>query len=228
MIKEDACKGSADHVVNAHTQKLYINKEFRFGINSIFYKDINCLCFFTLACCIAGVFGNVIGKNWAKNCNRTLHSLLRLSGRRSKVRWRSMSVLEGFRLISRQINVTKSPLPSPLKYLQQWLKSQRTNHLNIWMLLHTEHFPPSVCSQWCLRYCWGHEVCSCRRSPVQPGLTLTVLINTHYTGLTFRSHKLLVEIKFSSTGNAACNHYSGLIILYGSPQKSARKICYKR
>lgn len=45
-------------------------------------------------------------------------------------------------------------------------KSQRSNHLNIWMLLHAEHFPPSptwpatpppsVCSQWCLFYRWGH------------------------------------------------------------------------
>lgn len=36
-------------------------------------------------------------------------------------------------------------------------KCQRTNHPNIWMLLHAEHFPPpSVCSQWCLFYRWGH------------------------------------------------------------------------
>lgn len=53
-------KGSASHIVNAHTHtQLYINKEFRFGIYSIFYKDINCF-FLFLACCIAGVFGNVI------------------------------------------------------------------------------------------------------------------------------------------------------------------------
>lgn len=43
--------------------------------------------FFILARCIAGVFGNVPDKNWdlGQNCNRTLHSLLPLSGR-SKVR----------------------------------------------------------------------------------------------------------------------------------------------
>lgn len=53
---------------------------------------------------------------------------------------------------------------------------------------------------------------------------VTVLINTHYTGLTFCSHKLL---EISSTGNAACNHYSGLIIVYGSPQNPQDKYATK-
>ena len=44
--------------------KLYINKEFRFGINSILqeHKLLLFFLFFILACCIAGVFGNVIIK----------------------------------------------------------------------------------------------------------------------------------------------------------------------
>ncbi len=62
-------EGGAFHIVNARTHthtKLYINKEVRFGISSIFYKNINCFVFLILACCIAGVFGNVIKK---RNCN---------------------------------------------------------------------------------------------------------------------------------------------------------------
>lgn len=98
--------------------------------------------------------------------------------------------------------------------------------MNIWMLLHTEHFP--LCLQpvvpLLLLRAWSlsTQALTCpARSHV------TVLINTHYTGLTFCSHKLLVEIKFSSTGNAACNHYSGLIILYGSPQNPQEKYATK-
>lgn len=90
------------------------------------------LLFFILACCIAGVFGNVIEKkkktaiaNRAKIVTARRTALLRLPEQRSKVRTvdgaavvlrRSMSVLDGFRLVSRQINVKSSP---PLKYLQQ-------------------------------------------------------------------------------------------------------------
>lgn len=153
--------------------------------------------------------------------------LLWLSGQKSKVRFtsadraaavlrRSMPILEAFRLRSHQINVTICP---PRSIFNSDSRSQRTNRLNKWMLLNTEHFSPSVCSQWCLSNCWGHEVCPCRPSLTCPvRFHLTVLINTHYTGLAFCSHKLLVGIQFSSTGNAACNHYSGLTVLYGSPR----------
>lgn len=83
-----------------------------------------------------------------QNCNRTLHSLLGFfSGRRSKVRFttadraavvsrRSMSVLEGFRLISRQIKVTRFPLPlSPppevSSTVTQKPKNQSHEHMDV-------------------------------------------------------------------------------------------------
>lgn len=94
---------------------------------------------------------------------------------------RSMSVLEGFRPMSRPINVTRflptPPLPPPPLFPKYsptvTQKAKEPITWTLWMLLHTEHFPlpHSVCSQRCLSYCWGHEVCPCRRSPVQPGLT---------------------------------------------------------
>lgn len=135
---------------------------------------------------------------------------------------RSMSIPEGPRLTSRQINVTRFSL----KYLQQWLKSQRTNHQNKWMLLNTEHFP--LCLQpvvpLLLLRAWSlsMQVLTC-----PAGSHLKVLINTLDTGLAFCFHKLLLEIKFSSTGNAACNHYSGLTVLYGSPQNLQNKYATK-
>lgn len=94
------------------------------------------------------------------------------------------------------------------------------------MLLHTEHFPL------CLHPAVPLLLLRAQRLSMQALICparshVTVLINTHYTGLTFCSHKLLAEIKFSSSGNAACIHYSGLIILYGSPQNLQEKYATK-
>lgn len=98
-------------------------------------------------------------------------------------------------------------------------KNQSPEHMDV--VAHRALSPPLSAASGASRSAEGMK-------SVHADAHLTVLINTHYTGLAFCSHKLLVGIKFSSTGNAACNHYSGLIILYGSPQELARKICYKR
>lgn len=98
------------------------------------------------------------------------------------------------------------------------LKSQRTNHPTYGCCCTQSTFP-SVCSQLCLSYCWGHEVWPRRRSSVQPDLAFAALIHTQFTGLNFCYHKVF-EFKFSS---AAWNHYE-LITLYGSPQSLQEKM----
>lgn len=83
-------------------------------------------------------------------------------------------------------------------------KSQRSNHPNIWMLLHAEHFPPpsppttplpppSVCSQWCLFYRWGHESVSAPSHQQSSS-------NTHDTG--FRLFTLSSSIRRGVSSSA--------------------------
>lgn len=122
---------------------------------------------------------------WAKMFHPTLSSLLWLSVQRSKIRLattllssRSMSLLEGYRLRSCQINVTRL-LRS---IFNRDSKAKEPITLNIWMLLHTEHF--LLCLQpvvpLLLLRAW---------SPSMQALTcparshLTALINTHYIWL---------------------------------------------
>lgn len=160
-----------------------------------------------------------------KNYNVCSCKLLRLSGQRSKVRFtsadraaavsrRSMPILEAFRLRSHQSDVTRFP-PEVSSTVTQKPKNQSPELMDV--VEHRALFP--LCLQpvvpLLLLRAWSlftqALTCSVR-------FNSAVLINTHYTGLAFCSHKLLVGIEFSSTGNAACNHYSGLTVLYGSPQ----------
>lgn len=121
------------------------------------------------------------------------------------------------RLISRTIKVTRFPSTPPSEVSQTVTQSQRTNHLNIWMLLHTEHFPPLSAASGAspnaegMKSVYAGAHLSSQVSPNSPHQHPLYQLNP------FCSHKLLADTKFSSTGNAACNHYSGLIILYGSP-----------
>lgn len=140
------------------------------------------LLFFILTSCIAGVFGNVIKIKNKQTETRIWAKMVREENLKSDLRTERESYgVEEKRVISGEIQTVIRFSPLFLKYLQHWLKSQRTNHPNMWMLLHTEHFPlclqpvvPLMLRAWSL----SMQALTC---PARSHLT--VLINTHYTGL---------------------------------------------
>lgn len=235
MLHVGFCHVSAGHIVNAHS-KLYIFTDSGRELSAHFTKDFCCL-WFCLSMLYSWCFWQrkllpPIGHTFEKLYSRfTLQRLLGLPRWRPKVRVASADQaavgVKTSLAFPEGISSRFAPPPFPVKHLQQWLRSQRTNHLNIWMLLHTEHF------LLCLQPVVPHLVLRAPSlsvcSPVQPGPNSTVLIHNHDAGFSLSLSKTLTrKVQISSPGYAACNHYSGLIILYGSPPKSATEICYKR
>lgn len=149
--------------------------------------------------------------------------------RAAAVSRRSTPVLERFRLWSRPIIVTRFSSPPPSFLLlevsltvTQKPKNQSPEHMDV--VAHRALFSPLSAASGASRTAEGKWSLPAQALTCPARCHLTVLNNTHYTRFRpFCSHKLFVETKFSSTGNAACHHYSGLIILYGSPPKIRKK-----